>query len=133
TVIVGAGVYVESVLANVADLSLVGAKAGVFALDASRTDGDDSDESIVQAPDGTSAFVVSANNVSIDGFYVTSQNGTSGLYGIAETTSLSGTQILNNRIAGFTNLGIAFAAGSSNGLVQFNLVEDVYAGIYLST
>src|SRR5690606_26928827 len=34
---------------------------------------------------------------------------------------------------GFAGVGIAFAAGSSGGLAQFNLVENVYAGIYLST
>src|SRR5690606_32117586 len=133
TVIVGAGTFVESVLANVADLSLQGAKAGVGALDTSRTDSDDSDESIVEAPDGKNAFSVSANNVSIDGFLATSENPNGGVYGIAETTTVTGTAIVNNRVDGFAGVGIAFAAGSSGGLAQFNLVENVYAGIYLST
>jgi parallel beta-helix repeat protein len=125
TVHVAAGTYLESVTVN-KPVTLLGAQAGLNP--AGRTD--PAVESIVSAPSGTNGFSIGADNVTIRGFTVTTAGG---VYGVAETTPVSGTNIDRNIVSGFGGVGIALAAGSNGAAVTENDVSNNYAGIYLST
>ena len=126
TVNVAAGTYLESVTVN-KSVTVLGAQAGLNP--AGRTN--PALESIVSAPSGTNGFSIGASNVTVRGFTVTTAGG--GVYGVAETTPVTGTVIDRNIVSGFGGLGIALAAGSSGAAVTENDVSNNYAGIYLST
>jgi fibronectin type 3 domain-containing protein len=126
TVHVNAGLYTESVVVNKA-VDLLGAQAGV---DPSTRTAGGAMESILETA-GTRAVSVAASGVTIDGFDIV-DNGAGGM-GIAETTPVVGTTIANNFIHGFSALGVAYAAGSSGGLVELNEIYENYAGAYFST
>jgi parallel beta-helix repeat protein len=127
TVGVLAGTYAESVTVN-NSLKILGAQNGVNP-SAGRTAGG-SAESLVQATGGD-AFTVSAPNVTIDGFSITT--GAGGVYGVRETTPVVGTTVHDNFIFGLTGgLGVAIASGSSSFQVTGNDISNNYAGVYLS-
>src|SRR5262249_46239921 len=127
TVGVLAGTYPESVTVN-KTVTILGAQNGVNP-STGRTAGD-SAEAVVQATGGN-AFTVSAPNVTIDGFSITT--GAGGVYGVAETTPVVGTIVRDNFIYGLTGgLGVAIASGSSGFQVTGNEIFDNYAGVYLS-
>jgi hypothetical protein len=127
TVGVLAGTYPESVTVN-KTVTILGAQNGVNP-SAGRTAGD-SAEAVVQATGGN-AFTVSAPNVTIDGFSITT--GAGGVYGVGETTPVVGTIVRDNFIYGLTGgLGVAIASGSSGFQVTGNEIFNNYAGVYLS-
>jgi parallel beta-helix repeat protein len=127
TVGVLAGTYAESVTVN-KTVTILGAQNGVNP-SSGRTAGGAA-EAVVQATGGNT-FTVSAPNVTIDGFSITT--GAGGVYGVGETTPVVGTIVRDNFIYGLTGgLGVAIASGSSGFQVTGNEIFNNYAGVYLS-
>jgi hypothetical protein len=114
TITVAAGTYTEQVTVN-KTLTLRGANTGVTGFSPRGP------ESIVSGPTGKTSFVVTANNVVIDGFTVQGDtNMTTFGFGILLGAGTTGHQLLNNiiqnNIAG-TNL-------ASGTLIQGNLYQN---------
>lgn len=113
---VGAGTFNESVTVNTS-VTLLGNRAGVDAQ--TRTA---ANESIVSGPSGATAFYVTANNVTIDGFTV--QNATSSNqfgFGILLGAGTSGHTVRNNIIQ--DNI-VGIGLGSDNTTISNNLITD---------
>ena len=110
TVQVAAGVYNEMVTVDRA-VTLLGAQAGVDARLGSR--GSASVESIVQGPGGQTAFYVTADNVTIDGFVVQGATNPNQFgFGIVLGAGTSGSHVLNNIIQN-NIVGLALANDST--------------------
>ena len=110
---VGEGFYDENVIIN-KNLTIKGANAGSCG-NASRVA-----ESIIDGNNGTHpGFVITANDVTIDGFKV--QNCGSGLYESGIYTNASNSQIINNIL--FNNEKGVYASNTGASTVQCNLFD----------
>ncbi len=127
TIFVGPGTYNESVTITTGFLGLFGAQAGN---DARVGRQNPAKESIVNAPAGTSAIIVAANFVVIDGFTV--QGGTAGASppplpaGIYLKPGQALTQVINNILQ--NNSTGAYLSGAVQAVIEHNLFRNNNAG-----
>jgi hypothetical protein len=120
TINVDPGVYNETVTIN-KPLTLDGAQAGA---DASTRSG--SNESVVQGPNGQTAFVVAANDVTINGFTVQGNTSVNQFgAGIYIQPGESGTQIRDNIVQdNIVGLFLSNSSATDQAVVANNLFRD---------
>ncbi|MCA9528647.1 MAG: hypothetical protein KC543_00770 [Myxococcales bacterium] len=133
TIEVCPGTYNENVTVNKANLTLLGAKAGIAAGPSATPAGRGTGESIIQAASGNTIFFTGASGVRIDGFTVVaaSSAGGSAIY-----ASGADNVLVNNVLRGDGGTATGFASGvrtgsMSNIVVQANNIDGLRYGMNL--
>ena len=125
TVTVDPGLYNETVTINKAGLTLEGAQFNVDGSSASRT-GSATTESVVEGPGGDTAFVVAANDVTINGFTVQDTTNVNQFgAGIYIQPGVAGTQVLDNIVQdNIVGLFVGNNSATDQAVVANNLFRD---------